>query len=164
MSIADQRGGRKQKFQVPEIEISSTSQHQHCRCECGQCQSRNPYSRWSRPRCPELVAGSRKQVEVVVMGLTTYRICLRWVTWSWGRSPYHIVQARETKTSSPSSTSEDQSMTSHSSNLEKGAKGTVGLRWGFTSSQRTVASDEGERGTLVVHPMLANQGPCSQSQ
>ena len=45
--------------------------------------------RWSRPRCPELVAGSRKQVEVVVMGLTMYRICLQWVTWSWGRSPYH---------------------------------------------------------------------------
>jgi len=22
-------------------------------------------------------------------GLTTYRMCLRWVTWSWGRSPYH---------------------------------------------------------------------------
>ena len=32
--------------------------------------------RWSRPRCPELVTGSRKQVEVVVMGLTMYRICL----------------------------------------------------------------------------------------
>ena len=25
-----------------------------------------PYTRWSRPRCPELVAGSRKQVEVVI--------------------------------------------------------------------------------------------------
>ena len=48
--------------------------------------------RWSRPRCPELVAGSRKQVEVVVMGLTMYRICLQWVTWSWGRSPYHNDQ------------------------------------------------------------------------
>jgi len=33
--------------------------------------------RWSRPRCPELVAGSGKHVEVVVMGLTTYRICLQ---------------------------------------------------------------------------------------
>jgi len=30
--------------------------------------------RWSRPGCPELVAGSGKQVEVVVMGLTTYRM------------------------------------------------------------------------------------------
>ena len=49
-----------------------------------------PVLQWSRPRCPELVAGLRTQVEVVVMGLTMYRICLWWVTWSWGRSPYHM--------------------------------------------------------------------------
>jgi len=44
---------------------------------------------WNGARCPELVAGSGKQVEVVVWSNDVQ--CLRWVTWSWGRSPYHTT-------------------------------------------------------------------------
>jgi hypothetical protein len=48
------------------------------------------HPRWSRPGCPELVAGSGKQVEVVVMGLTTYRMYLRIGHVVVVGSPYHM--------------------------------------------------------------------------